>query len=327
MSKPSRSTVAAGTRDSAIRDAIARAEKQAGDDDQEFLRILQQHARGAVQKAASGRRVIPIVAANTLTRDYHIFSDPRYLANARALVRRTHGGERVIGGKVVPATEFMDCVAVGSDAQWGCTGTLIAKNVVVTAGHCADFATRVYFGSDVAKPGKIVRVTRKVRHPQYHKAKHNDLLVLILEKAVDAVAPRALASKSITDQATDGRVVGFGATDSTGTFGYGVKRFVDVPVASNACRGTVDGSDDNVTYGCDTGLELIAGRPLLDRDSCNGDSGGPFYALDKNGEWVLAGATSRATDSSMHGCGDGGVYVRIDRYRTWIDSLPGVTLP
>jgi hypothetical protein len=29
----------------------------------------------------------------------------------------------------------------------------------------------------------------------------------------------------------------------------------------------------------------------------------------------------------MNNCGDGGVYVRVDRYRTWIDSIPGVTLP
>jgi secreted trypsin-like serine protease len=326
MTRTSR-PAAQDAQDTAVRAAIAYAEKQAGDDDREFVRALNKHVRAAMQQSAGQRRVIPIRAANTLTRDYHIFNDPRYLANARALARRTHGGERVIGGKVVPAGEFLDCVAVGSDAQWGCTGTLIAKNVVVTAGHCADFATRVYLGADVAKPGKIVRVKKKVRHPQYHKAKHNDLLVLVLEQAVDAVAPRTLATKTIVDKATDGRVVGFGATDANGMFGYGVKRFVDVPVASPACRGEVDGKDDSVTYGCDIGLELVAGRPLLEQDSCNGDSGGPFYVLDKAGAWVLAGATSRATDSSMHGCGDGGVYVRIDRYRSWIDGLAGVTLP
>jgi secreted trypsin-like serine protease len=148
-----------------------------------------------------------------------------------------------------------------------------------------------------------------------------------LEQAVDTVAPRKLATKAIADEATDGRVVGFGATDASGMFGYGVKRFVDVPAASPSCRRQVDGKDDSVTYGYDVGLELVAGRPLLEQDSCNGDSGGPFYVLDKTGAWVLAGATSRATDSAMHGCGDGGVYVRIDRYRTWIDGLAGVNLP
>jgi len=310
-----------------VREIIARAEKEAGDDDHEFVRALNRHARGLVQQKGVTRRVVPIRSANTLTQEYHIFKDPRFVANARALAARTHGGERVIGGKVVPPGEFPDCVGVGSDAQWGCTGTLIAKNVVVTAGHCADFATRVYFGSDVSKPGKIVRVKKKTRHPQYHKGKHNDLLVLILEQAVDAVPPRRIAAKALVDKATDGRVVGFGATDESGMFGYGIKRFVDVPIASPRCAGKVDGQDDSVTYGCDVGLELVAGRPLLEQDSCNGDSGGPFYILDKTGAWVIAGATSRATDSAMHGCGDGGVYVRVDRYKTWIDGLSGVTLP
>jgi endonuclease G len=111
-----------------------------------------------------------------------------------------------------------------------------------------------------------------------------------------------------------------------GMFGYGVKRQVDVPIASNDCRGSSAGHDDHTAYGCDIGLEIVAGRPLLAQDSCNGDSGGPFYVLDKK-KWVLAGVTSRATDSAMHNCGDGGIYVRVDRYRSWIDGLPGVTLP
>ncbi len=98
---------------------------------------------------------------------------------------------------------------------------------------------------------------------------------------------------------------------------------VDVPIASPDCRGTVEGHDDSLSYGCDRGLEIVAGRPLLERDSCKGDSGGPFYVLDGMGQWQIAGATSRATDSAMHTCGDGGIYVRVDRYRAWIASIPG----
>lgn len=215
---------------------------------------------------------------------------------------------------------------MGSDNQWGCTGTLIAPNVVVTAGHCADFATRVFFGHDVTQPGKIVRVKKRVRHPKYRQGKRNDLMVLLLEDKVESVKPRKLAAKTVIDKATDGGVIGFGNTDPMGMFGYGVKRFVDVPVASPACRGKTDGQDDSMAYGCDAGLELVAGRPLLERDSCKGDNGGPFYVPGKNEQWFLAGATSRATDSAMNNCGDGGVYVRMDRYRAWIEGIPGVSL-
>ena len=313
----------------AVLAAIEYAQEQAGKSNKEFVRALLQqvHGEGPGRRSVAGARsVIPIAPAATAVRSFKIFEDPRYLANARALAQRSQGRTRVIGGARVPATEFLDCVAVGNDSQWGCTGTLIAPKVVLTAGHCADFATRIFVGSDVTQPGNIVKVKRRVRHPQYHQGKRNDLMVLILEQKVEGVAPRRFARKAKIDAASDGRVMGFGNTDATGSFGYGQKRFVDVPIASPDCRGQIGGEDDNVTYGCDVGLELVAGRPLLARDSCTGDSGGPFYAQDGN-QWLLAAATSRATDSSMSNCGDGGVYVRVDRYRAWIDAIPGVTLP
>ena len=313
----------------AVLAAIEHAHKLAGKSDKEFVRALLQqvHGQGPTQRsAAGGRKIIPIAPAATAVRSFKIFEDPRYLANARALALRSGGRTRVIGGARVPATEFLDCVAVGNDSQWGCTGTLIAPNVVLTAGHCADFATRIFVGTDVTQTGNIVKVKRRVRHPQYHQGKHNDLMVLILDKKVEAVVPRKFAKKAKIDAATDGRVMGFGNTDPGGSFGYGQKRFVDVPVASPGCRGQISGEDDHVTYGCDAGLELVAGRSVLARDSCTGDSGGPFY-LQVGNQWLLAAATSRATDSAMNNCGDGGVYVRVDRYRQWIDSIASVTLP
>jgi secreted trypsin-like serine protease len=306
--------------------ALRQAEKGARND-REFVQMLNRiYNESRMQQAVRGARAIAIRAANpSPNRSFRIYEDPRYLANARALARRVGAG-RIIGGALVKAGEFVDCVAVGNDQQWGCTGTLIAPNVVVTAGHCADFATRVYFGRDVTAPGKVVKVKKRVPHPKYHKVNRNDLMVLLLAENVTGVTPRPLAKKGLIDAATDARVVGFGNTEASGTFGYGKKRFVDVPIASTSCQGSVDGHDDKVSYGCDPGLELVAGRPMLAQDTCTGDSGGPLYVLEGE-KWLLAGATSRATDSAMNNCGDGGVYVRLDKYRAWITSIPGVSLP
>jgi secreted trypsin-like serine protease len=314
-----------------ILDCIARAEKNAIDD-AEFVRLLNEcyaaKSRGGLRLRGGVRLRVVGAPRDRSPRAQQLMQDARYLRNARELARRTQGGTRVIGGTRVPKNGFLDCVAVGNDVDWGCTGTLIAPDVVVTAGHCASFATRVYFGSDVSKPGKVVKVRQRVRHPQYRQGgKQNDLMVLVLATRVENIPPRALATKSLIDKATDGRVVGFGNTDPLGSTGYGIKRQVDVPVASPACRGTVDGESDRTAYGCDVGLEFVAGKPLLAKDSCTGDSGGPFYVEDGNGAWVIAGATSRATNSAPNDCGDGGIYVRLDRYRAWIDSIPGVTLP
>ena len=237
----------------AVLAAIEQAEKLAGNSDEEFVRALLQQVRVQApgRRSFSGPRSVIHVAPVAAVRSFKIFQDPRYLANARALAQRASGRTRVIGGARVPATEFLDCVAVGNDNQWGCTGTLIAPKVVLTAGHCADFATRIFIGTDVTQPGATVKVKRRVRHPQYHQGKRNDLMILVLEKSVDGVAPRMFAKKANVDAATDGRVMGFGNTDAGGSFGYGQKRFVDVPVASPGCRGRVEGEDDTVTYGCD----------------------------------------------------------------------------
>ena len=197
---------------------------------------------------------------------------------------------------------------------------------MLTAGHCADFATRIFVGSDVTQPGKVVKVKRRVRHPQYHHGKHNDLMVLILDQKVEDVRAAPVCA-----QGEDRRGHRW---PRDGIRQHRCQRIVRLRTEALRRRADrvaglprpVDGEDDNVTYGCDVGLELVAGRPLLARDSCTGDSGGPFY-VQAGDQWLLAAATSRATDSSMNNCGDGGVYVRVDRYRGWIDAIPGVTLP
>jgi secreted trypsin-like serine protease len=314
-----------------VQDAIAHAERAAPRDDVEFVKALRGAYFAAHQRTT--RRLRMAAAAPTAAgspmgpRSFHIFEDPRFAKNARELARRSVGRVRIIGGTEVRPGEFDDCVAVGSDAEWGCSGTLVASNVVVTAGHCADFATRVFFGTDVTRAGRVVKVKKRHRHPRYHKGKHNDLMVLVLAEKVDGVAPRKIAAARLITAATDGRVVGFGHTDPAGSVGYGKKRKVDVPVASPSCNGTVDGRDDSVSYGCDRLLEIVAGRPLLARDTCSGDSGGPFYVDDGNGQWRVGGATSRATDSAVNNCGDGGIYVRLDKYVAWISKIPGVKLP
>jgi endonuclease G, mitochondrial len=312
--------------------AIAFAERNATDD-ADFLRLLRAkyftdhpEISKELRRSPGGLRAAGAMRAARADPSLHIYDDPRFLQNARVLAQRVKKNLRIMGGSKVPAKEFPDCVAVGNDTDWGCTGTLIAPRVVLSAGHCADYATRVYIGSDVTKAGRVVAVAERVRHPGYHKSKNHDLLVLVLERNA-AATPRRIAPSTVIDAATDGRAVGFGNVDATGQFGYGTKRQVDLPIASPACSGKVSNQHDAAAYGCDRALEMVAGKPLLARDSCTGDSGGPFYVAGPQGKWLLAGATSRSTKSAMSSCGDGGIYVRVDRYREWIEDTGQVKLP
>ncbi len=97
-------------------------------------------------------------------------------------------------------------------------------------------------------------------------------------------------------------------------------------IISPSCNGTVDGRPESEVYGCDPGLELVAGDPLRKRDAGRGDGGGPLYVHAPDGEPRLAGVTSRGIDSATSMSGDGGIYVRVDRYRTWMESALGASL-
>lgn len=243
-----------------------------------------------------------------------IFTDPVYVANARRLIRER--SVRIVGG--VETDLFPDCVAVGSSSRWCCTGTLIAPRVVITAGHChPGCKSRVFVGPNVQGEGETIGVARAVRHPLYNSSFENDLTLLYIEREVTGVTPRRIAPGGMIDDAYFVRLAGYGTTDTSGSIGYGIRRMVDVPVASPACA-----SDEAVNrYGCHRDLEIVAGAPFLDKDSCRGDSGGPAYVrVEGEEEWFLAGATSRATEEAIRVCGDGGIYVRIDRYADWIEQ-------
>jgi secreted trypsin-like serine protease len=307
-------------RHTVVRKALAHAQKTAPKDHRAFVDAFREHAFREITGSGSGggarslglRRPTGALLAD----------DPRYLKNVRELAKRSAKAAknaRIIGGSAV-GKEFPDCVAVGDDQQWGCTGTLIAPNVVLTAGHCLQLHTRVFVGNDVEKAGRTLRIARHVRHPKWDAHYNNDLMLLILEKPVTGVKPRALATTSLIDAAIDGRVVGFGTTDLAGTTGFGLKQQTDVPIVSKACSGKVKGKTDGAVYGCHLGREIVAGKPLLNHDTCKGDSGGPIYVADGKGKWFLAGVTSRGTDLAQTMCGDGGLYTRVDKYRDWIAS-------
>jgi C1A family cysteine protease len=278
-----------------------------------------------------------------------IWELPSVQANFRKLMERaaspTSGLVPVAGPPVVarivgPGTQtvtgsmFNDCVCVGFRANGSdhfcCTGTLVGKNVVVTAGHCYQCVGTgvnnavVFVGSDTSTPGTRFTGTA-YQHPAYNQGGHkNDLTVIVLDHEVTGITPRPIASTAKIDQATFVRAVGFGNSNYASTSGFGTKRMVDVPVASVCCRT----SEESGRFGCDLEREMVAGFVGLGPDSCNGDSGGPVYILvgddaRVDSAWQVAGATSRATSLATRPCGDGGCYARLDKYLDFIHNVPG----
>ena len=238
------------------------------------------------------------------------------------LPTRTDDPESIVGGR--PTADFPDCCAVGDASDYYCTGTLVAPTLVVTAKHC-DGASRVFLkGSDIRVPseGETVRVTEVIPHPD----RNVDLEVLVLRRR-SRVKPRHIAQgREIPPLSPSLRalLVGFGTIDLGGRVGYGQKRRVEVPITSLDCQPRATAT----RHGCRGGFEMVAGQRGLNRDSCKGDSGGPLYIQSRStGEYFLLGATSRGVREGTNVCGDGGIYVRVDKFVDWIREATGVEIP
>ena len=191
----------------------------------------------------------------------------------------------------------------------------------MTAAHCRreGIWRRVFVGDDVARAqeGRVVAVAQATMHPRYDPpGRHtNDLMVLVLEEPIDGVPPRALAGEDALADRGAVRLVGYGHTDEAGASGFGRRRMVDVALAT-----------PKPEYGAEPESEFVAAEPLLDRDSCKGDSGGPAY-VDQDGTWLLVGTTSRPTRNSRRKCGDGGIYTRVAQHADWIRDTAGDDWP
>ncbi|MBA2543750.1 MAG: trypsin-like serine protease, partial [Deltaproteobacteria bacterium] len=97
----------------------------------------------------------------------------------------------VIGGTAAPLGKWPDTAAVFFGSQQGCTGTLIAPTVALTAGHCNDSSlTKILVGTNSLNrvaDGETLQVMKRV------ELRENDTTVLVLATP-SKFAPRALGT-------------------------------------------------------------------------------------------------------------------------------------
>ncbi len=226
-------------------------------------------------------------------------------------------GADVVGGAPVPSGRWPDAVAVIGDSGT-CTGTLIAPDIVLTAGHCAELAPSEIIAAttDYGTGGTSIAVRSVTAYPSWRTS--YDLAVLVLEKPVPGVAPRAVGAACTYAGIAEGtmvHLVGFGLTTEQGDDRNTVLHEAMAAVVDPSCMGA-----EGCRKAIAPGGEFVAGGG--GKDSCFGDSGGPVYLDTPRGQ-VLVGATSRGVAGSTTPCGDGGVYERTDKVIAWIEQVAG----
>jgi secreted trypsin-like serine protease len=156
----------------------------------------------------------------------------------------------ILGGTDVPIGKWQDAAAIRTNSSWYCSGTLIAPNVVITAGHCApDAPNNVLVGtSSLQRPteGEVIPVKMRIEYPSSQRSA--DLLVLLLERD-SKFEPRPIATGWARAEIKNGasvQIVGFGAIDMDGN------QFT--PTLKEATT-TITDADCTMSSGCQTAVK------------------------------------------------------------------------
>jgi secreted trypsin-like serine protease len=230
----------------------------------------------------------------------------------------------VVGGNDASPGEY-PAVASVSYGVFSCTGTLIAPDTVLTAGHCSSVDAGV-IGTPVTWPaplidvrigghrsgeGERVPVSQVIAHQNYLATSGYDISLLRLSRASTKTPVKVAGAgeRGLWSAGTLETIVGWGVTEEGGD-APDVLQEAQVPVTTDAYCDNAYGQFDVKTMVC-------AGYPEGGVDTCQGDSGGPMFGHASDGLRVVG------TTSFGEGCArpnKPGVYGRVgdDTLREWI---------
>jgi secreted trypsin-like serine protease len=241
--------------------------------------------------------------------------------------------DAIIGGRAAPTGKWPFQVALllyawrdYVDAEH-CGGTLVDRFHVITAAHCVDgydrTDLRVLSGTQsLRKGGRLHKIARVQIHPSYNanKSDYDIAVVTLLNPAsripyfaelIDLSQERTLAKPG-----TPAYVIGWGSTvRNSGGYPAALQE-VAVPIVSRQ-----DCNDANSYHGEITARMVCAGYAKVQKDSCDGDSGGPLIVKDEQGRWRLQAGIVSWGAFPCAALNQPGVYSRVAMLNSWAKSV------
>src|SRR3954451_2250559 len=215
-----------------------------------------------------------------------------------ALALNAAPSQAIVGGHDAAAGAYPSIAEVHLAKSFLCTGTLIAPNWVLTAGHCGSI-TGAAVGTPASWPaapidvrvgrhtdtqGEKVPVSQAIVEPSYLATSGYDITLLQLSRnAAEAPSPVSGTSETaLWAPGTSETIVGWGTTSEGGST-PSVLQEAAVPITTDAYCGGAYSDFDPKTMVC-------AGFPQGGVDTCQGDSGGPMFGHTTAGALRVVGA-------------------------------------
>ncbi|MBB4041410.1 hypothetical protein GGR34_003087 [Microvirga flocculans] len=219
----------------------------------------------------------------------------------------TTGAQAIVGGAEDDGPLSRQSVMVLSSNGGVCTAVVLARDVVLTAAHCATGAAehRVHFRDETGEPVLIAPAAKAV-HPGYNakaietRQRSIDLALLRLPEALPARFERATLSAA---RVRENEPVSVG--------GYGLAREGDARTTGTFRTASLTAVEP---YGPSRILLWAEGSGTA--GACQGDSGGPMAA----GAAVVA-ITSWSSPAKGKSCGGLTQGILVGPQREWIDRI------
>jgi secreted trypsin-like serine protease len=239
----------------------------------------------------------------------------RYLFTLACLLLSCAPAGAITGNAPVASGERHTVMIVGSHGTF-CTGAAIARDLVLTAGHCVEADTTYKLVEfDAAHEPRLLAVRAVARHPQFnlktlfaHRATADVALLKMAQPLPAAVVPATLGNDTRTPQVGDALTV----------YGYGLSIRGDGKSGGTlrAAKLSVTGHPGNLQIRL---VDPASSDTRPGMGACTGDSGAPVFEGDR-----LIGVVSWSTGpNNSAGCGGLTGVTPLSLYRAWIVEMAG----